>query len=207
MPHVDIHELPMPNWHIPCPQCNHPLNGISEHRCPECGLRFSMDDVAQTFHRFREPTFTGAESPLPDFGLKCKSCHTPLAGAVNHTCPNCERPFAVDEFRPADDWIALSELQRLGLTESHVEGLLAREFIPYRRESDQKWTDVYMGSTLTPMRNLVAREFYFDALHAIAAEVVRISKLGDDDEWTCTNCGDTNPPSFETCWKCSQPQQ
>lgn len=24
----------------------------------------------------------------------------------------------------------------------------------------------------------------------------------EGDEWACTACGETNPPTFDTCWKC-----
>ena len=67
---IDLNTLPIPDWGLICPKCRYPLVGLPAHRCPECGTEFDMADVVQTWHRLRDPRFTGHELPLPDFGLQ-----------------------------------------------------------------------------------------------------------------------------------------
>lgn len=37
--------LPMPDLGALCRECDYPLVGLGEHRCPECGWRFTLDDL------------------------------------------------------------------------------------------------------------------------------------------------------------------
>jgi len=37
--------LPMPDLGAICRECGYLLVGLSEHRCPECGWRFTLDDL------------------------------------------------------------------------------------------------------------------------------------------------------------------
>ncbi len=43
-PLVDPYALPMPDLGLLCRSCDYNLNGVGEHRCPECGRPFSPDD-------------------------------------------------------------------------------------------------------------------------------------------------------------------
>ncbi|MCG8403991.1 MAG: hypothetical protein MI923_02215 [Phycisphaerales bacterium] len=40
----DPNELPVPDLGLRCLGCRYRLVGLSEHRCPECGSTFTMDD-------------------------------------------------------------------------------------------------------------------------------------------------------------------
>jgi DNA-directed RNA polymerase subunit RPC12/RpoP len=33
------------------------------------------------------------ELPVPDWGLRCPGCHSPLAGLPEHRCGTCGKPF------------------------------------------------------------------------------------------------------------------
>ena len=43
-PMFDPHALPVPDLGLACQQCGYPLAGLTEHRCPECGRTFNLDD-------------------------------------------------------------------------------------------------------------------------------------------------------------------
>jgi len=41
----DPNQLPMPDLGLACRECGYPLAHVAEHRCPECGWAFGMDDL------------------------------------------------------------------------------------------------------------------------------------------------------------------
>lgn len=41
----DPNQLPMPDLGILCHACGYPLAHVSAHRCPECGWKFTADDL------------------------------------------------------------------------------------------------------------------------------------------------------------------
>lgn len=41
----DPNQLPMPDLGLVCRDCGYPLAYATEHRCPECGWRFEVDDL------------------------------------------------------------------------------------------------------------------------------------------------------------------
>ncbi|MGE3180639.1 MAG: hypothetical protein AB7N71_03350 [Phycisphaerae bacterium] len=204
MTRVDIYQLPVPAWDLECPNCEHSLNGATLHRCPKCGEAFDVADVIQTWHRLRPPTYVGNESPLPDFGWSCKKCEKPLAGSTNNACQQCGEAIQRPNFIPDGEWITLHDEHTHELSEPHLARLLSREFIPFQRESDLRAIDIYMGGTRNKI--LVPHEFFVDALHAIVAEAHHVQSLGEAPEWSCSRCGESNPPTFEICWKCATPR-
>jgi len=40
----DPHTLPVPDLGFGCRQCGYPLANLSEHRCPECGRAFTLEE-------------------------------------------------------------------------------------------------------------------------------------------------------------------
>ena len=71
---VDLGRLPIPDWDLTCPNCRYALKFLPQHRCPECGTVFEMEEVVTTWARVREPGYCGDELPVPDFGLSCERC-------------------------------------------------------------------------------------------------------------------------------------
>jgi hypothetical protein len=41
----DPNVLPIPDLGLCCPRCRYVLAGLPQHRCPECGLEFEMEDL------------------------------------------------------------------------------------------------------------------------------------------------------------------
>lgn len=39
---------PLPPMSVPCPQCGYDLRGLSEARCPECGTRFTLEQLVRS---------------------------------------------------------------------------------------------------------------------------------------------------------------
>ena len=63
---------------VQCPTCGYDLRGLSECRCPECGLQFDRDDLAQP--RFHRHAYLFEEQPdavLKSFLLTYLRCHRP----------------------------------------------------------------------------------------------------------------------------------
>lgn len=202
MPHVDIHQLPMPNWFLSCPACEYVLNGVSEHRCPECGITFKIEDVVQSWHRLREPVFDGSESPLPDFGLMCALCEKPLVGSRNQQCIHCDNKLRMElQDIPPDRWICLSPRFTAGMDDTLVEMIFQHDYIPYLLESGKQFSEAFLGARPIPRRAYIDRDFIFDALYAIHREYNRLVAHGRY-EWNCKQCNEENPHTFETCWQC-----
>ncbi|MCP4247128.1 MAG: hypothetical protein GY778_08770, partial [bacterium] len=118
---------PIPDLGLTCPECGYLLTGLMEERCPECGKGFSVramledssrdgafcfaDTADPDAHHIkkREPTLSGSERPMPDFGLVCSSCDHPLAGATEANCPRCGEPFALCALVPDRDWLNIAD--------------------------------------------------------------------------------------------------
>lgn len=41
---IDPESLPVPDLGLRCHRCGYPLAGLPEHRCPECGRTFTIDE-------------------------------------------------------------------------------------------------------------------------------------------------------------------
>lgn len=79
----EIHELPIPDWGLRCPRCDHPLAGLREHQCPACALKLDMIGIVSR-HR-----------PIVDIGLRCPECDYLLTGLMSERCPECGHRFLV----------------------------------------------------------------------------------------------------------------
>lgn len=202
---VDLYQLPIPRWDIPCPQCGYSTNGLPSHRCPECGTSFDMAEVTPSWARVREPAYSGWELPLPDFGLYCSACDATLAGATEHTCPACGAPFDPLANRPDERWFDARSLLPDAAAIRAVAQVLQAEYVPYMLRED------FNALGYAHYALLVASEFYFDFLHVVRCghllgpdETDAPSSETDSDaaSWTCSQCGQDNPPNFGICWQC-----
>jgi predicted amidophosphoribosyltransferase len=206
---IDLNILPIPDWGLECPRCRYPLVGLPGHRCPECGTTFDMADVVKSWHRLREPRFTGHELPLPDFGLLCYECRQPLAGARRHACPACGVPFDPEAIRPRRDWFVVDQGMCGDVSLAGLEPLLAAERVPHMRAHGKLLAEIYGVAKIVGSRLLVPAEFYFELLWLIREAEKEIEQVRREPmaPWTCPNCGEEVPGHFKVCWSCEQPRK
>ena len=202
---VDLNRLPIPDWDLTCPGCGYALKFLAQHRCPECGAAFDMEDVAQTWSRVREPRFCGDELPVPDFGLSCERCGGELAGARARQCPHCKAVFDLQDRRPAKSWFTIAPHLFGKLQLSLVEHLLAGDHIPFIHIDSKTVGELYMGGHAVGRKLTVSSEFYFDMCHLLRRtqhEIEQKRQAGEGLEWRCPACGEEVPGHFDLCWNC-----
>lgn len=204
---IDVNQLPIPDFGLTCPQCEYPLRGLPAHRCPECGAALDIPSLIRPWTRLRPPHYTGADRPLPDFGLLCDTCETPLAGALDDACGACGRSFDLDALAPPRQWFILDAALAGPLPIPGVQALLAEENVPHVPVTEKSVAEIYGGHGVLSDRLRVPSEFFFEVLWLLAqakrdAQAAR-DRAGQDD-WTCTNCGEENPGNFDVCWNCEQ---
>ena len=151
--------------------------------------------------------------PVPDLGLVCKGCGYPLAGLSEHRCPECGRSFTLEEYLPRGDWPALIADGESVRATREVVKLLWTYQIPFLEMHDP-WRALsflnVMRDNSEPARIGVPRERYFEAI-----DLLRRQKLNEPmpdppdaptetEDWTCAQCGETNPGNFELCWQCGE---
>lgn len=202
---IDLHQLPIPDWNLHCPQCNYPLRGLSKHRCPECGNAFEIEELIQTWTRLREPRWSGMELPFPDFGLHCGSCREPLAGATHRACPACNTAFDPAAFVPREDWCALERNVYGALTSLGVAALLLQEYVPYLMVNGQSPGETFLGLSRPPAVR-IPREFFLEALWLLRRAAEQLTAVKSQPRWICALCASPNPANFDLCWKCDGPR-
>jgi len=192
--------LPIPQWlDLNCPKCAYPLRGLPEHRCPECGQAFDIDDLVTPSTPLRPPEITSRTRPVPDLGLACGQCDYPLRGLPGDRCPECGEPFDLEDAIPPEPWVEVTggaSSTETMLVFSHLRSL----GIPCMLDDvagslGAKGADVILGDTRKRLR--VRRDYYLDALAAIT-DATKEPGL----PWTCPNCSAEVPGNFEVCWKC-----
>lgn len=219
--HLLASHRPIPDVGLTCPNCDYSLTGLTGSRCPECGVRFSVREMLEDQSSFgafdvtlgdpddhhlkkREPTFTGHERPLPDFGLYCGNCDDPLAGAAADACPGCGKPFDLVDYTGNRGWVAIGRfVPREAMTNART--VLYGAQIPYLIDN-ARLNAVYSGraSFLFGAALRVPREFFFDALYTLMQSC---EPPGDyaGSPWTCPACDEDVPAGFEVCWNCGRP--
>ena len=205
---IDLNQLPIPDWGVECPRCRYPLLGLPSHRCPECGLSFDMSDVVKPWHRLRDPHFTGQELPLPDFGLCCRKCQNPLAGARSRACRSCSEPFDPELIRPRRSWFIVDESLGGDVALAGLEILFSAERVPFARAPGKLLREIYGGGDIIGSRLLVPREFYFEVLWLIRRAALDMQRVREHPEpdWTCPQCREEVPGHFDLCWNCESPR-
>jgi predicted amidophosphoribosyltransferase len=193
-------QLPIPDWlELSCPQCRYLLRGLPEHRCPECGLKFDIDDLITCTTPLRPAEITPATRPVPELGLTCDTCDYPLRGLPGDRCPECGEPFDLAACIPPGAWPSVpaggsaTESQLLFHT-------LRAEGIPCTLEAVSETLSTLYGLTRGCALR-VPRAYYLDALH-----VIRRREATESPPWTCPDCGEEVPGNFEVCWKCQTPR-
>ncbi|MFW6060913.1 MAG: hypothetical protein ACODAQ_12100, partial [Phycisphaeraceae bacterium] len=149
--------------------------------------------------------------PVPDLGLGCKRCGYPLAGLTEHRCPECGRPFTLEEYLPRGDWPALiAGGEEVRATVETIR-LLHTYQIPFVEMADPlqaALAHVWPAVNRQAPRLGVPRERYFEAI-----DLIRRQRFGEAmpqppapperaEEWRCAQCDEVNPPNFEICWNC-----
>ena len=196
--------LPIPHWlDINCPKCAYPLRGLPEHRCPECGHAFIIDDLVKPSTPLRPPEITAHTRPVPDLGLTCRKCDNPLKGLPGDCCRECGQPFNLTDFIPPEPWGEVSG--RATSTEtllifSHLRSLgIPCTLDDMSAPLGTRGADVILGDTRKLLR--VRRDYYLDALAAITQAT---SQPGMP--WICPHCREEVPGNFDICWKCQHPK-
>lgn len=202
---IDLAQLPIPDWGLTCPDCHYQLRGLPSHRCPECGRPIAIEELIGPWTRLRDPRFTGHESPLPDFGLRCPSCQQPLAGARDFACPHCAAAFNPEAWRPAKTWFILDADLCGTLPIAGVQAMLAAESVPYFPMMEMTLSEIYGGQSIMVTRLRVPSEFYFEVrwlLERARQEMQAVRAAGEQAQWRCPHCGQGNPAHFDVCWNC-----
>ncbi len=205
MEHEDYRSLPIPQWlDLSCPRCEYPLRGLPEHRCPECGAEFRIDDLVTPTTPLRPPRITPETRPVPAIGLHCGHCDTLLDDCVGDRCPACGYPFDVAEAIPQDPWVDISA--GLDVTEARlIFARLRDDGIPCFHQRISRGLEPVTGEIPSDARGVilrVRRDYYLDALHVIST-----LRAPDAPAWQCPQCGEEVPGNFEICWKCLAPRE
>lgn len=206
---VDIEQLPIPDWGLTCPRCGYALRGLTRHRCPECGSALFMREIIQPWTRLRGPMFTGYELPIPDFNLTCMQCGRSAAGWSSRACPQCGTAFDPAAYLPESKWFRVDAEIRGVLLEPVAEVLLAERQIPHFTRGDRTLPGIILGQVGEAAQLMSPSEFYFEVRFVLWSENRRIlSEAGGPDqrEWTCGDCGESSPATFDLCWNCQTPR-
>lgn len=202
---IAFDQLPIPEWDLCCPHCAYPLRGLPSHRCPECGHYVDIEQIVRPWHRLRPPRFTGAELPVPDFGLGCTDCGRAVAGLASHVCPGCGREFDLQRYGPAKAWFVLDHRLTGELAIPGVQSILGAEHVPHFPVGELTVAEIYGGRSMTVTALHVPAEFFFEVLwllQRIRSEVRASRGAGARPPWSCPSCGEENPGNFELCWSC-----
>lgn len=193
-------QLPIPAWlDLNCPRCSYPLRGLPEHRCPECGLRFDIEQLLTTATPLRPPRIGPDTRPVPDLGLLCARCDSSLRGVREDRCPACGEPFDLAAAIPDDVWPDLTT--GLGPLEGELIFAHLRDAgIPCRLARLGGRMDAILGhGAIGPGGAVlrVRRDYYLDALHVL-------QNIPDPElpSWRCDRCGECVPGNFDVCWNC-----
>lgn len=159
-----------PDWErigfeVPCGRCGQDLHGLTEPRCPRCGLDFDWDEV------------------LPVERLRCPQCDYHLLGLNTPRCPECGQPFSWEEVLNTARASA-ARLFEFGWRTEPVRsflrtGLLAA-FRPRRLWSHY---DVHQPPQLGPLLTLVVLQWLIFALGYPAVGLVAKPVMDQIARW------------------------
>ena len=157
--------------------------------------------------------FDSTQLPVPDLGFRCKTCGYPLARLTEHKCPECGKPFALEDYIPSGRVPMLIAGGEQAIATPDVIELLDRYGIPHVEQTG------YMSSLFGNLRLFqtgragpicVPRDRYLEAIDLIRRQrfdepMPQPSAPPSEQPWTCPHCHERNPPRFEVCWHCGKP--
>ena len=152
------------------------------------------------------PRYTGAELPIPDFGLACAECGCPLAGWTRFECPDCATPVDLPAMLPDKPMICVYRAPQWDQGRM-VKLILDTNNVPCRLANDalaHAYGEIPMLTGYNEV--LVPRSHYFDALYTLRHDWPEGPAVSAD-EWSCPECGERCPGTFELCWNCSAERQ
>ena len=146
--------------------------------------------------------------PVPDLGLRCLECQYQLTGLMSHRCPECGRPFTMDEHIPAGDWPIVRVEGKVVLVTDAVMDIMWAAQIPNLPVTQNAMSLYGLSKELAgPPQLSVARASYWDTVHLLTrharGEALDLQPPVDAADWTCTTCNESNPGNFEVCWQCN----
>ncbi len=158
-----------------------------------------------------KPMFDPDALPVPDLGFACPDCGYPLAGLTEHRCPECGRPFELEQFIPAGEFPPLIAGGRFVTATDDVLMLMRTYQIPVveLRSAVRTVFGGLMPGGHEGVRIAVPRSRYLEAIDLIR-RMEQYEPLppppdaaaGADSPWVCDFCGEENPPTFGLCWNC-----
>lgn len=167
-------------------------------------------------HRLRDgPWYNGVMTldphalPVPDLGLRCRTCGYLLAGLPQHRCPECGIEFNLDDHIPPGDFpTVIFDGSPVLLTPEIMKLLHTYQIVYMQRKGPME--AIYTGnlSLAGRVELAVSRESYFEVI-----DLLRRRRLGlllppppidraDAPAWICRACGESCPGNFEVCWQC-----
>jgi hypothetical protein len=157
-------------------------------------------------------SFDPYDLPIPDLGLRCLNCGYLLAGLPSHRCAECGRAIDLDEHIPKGDWPDVIVDGAEAILTRETMDLLTGYQIPFMEsQSNLSMTYAMRPSPFGRSRLAVPRHRYFEVI-----DLLRRQQQGEPmpppppdtsylPEWSCNQCGEDNPGSFEICWHCGRP--
>ncbi len=150
--------------------------------------------------------------PVPDLGLRCRTCSYLLAGLPQHRCPECGNRFEIDDHIPPGDFptVIVDGSPVLATTEV-IELLRKYQIVFMQRKGPME--AIYSGnlSLAGRVELAVSRECYFDVIDLLRRQRAGLPMppqpvdRSDAAEWHCKVCGEHCPGNFELCWSCGAP--
>ncbi len=149
--------------------------------------------------------------PVPDLGLCCLKCGYGLAGLASHRCPECGKPFTMEEHIPEGDFPVVIFRGKEVTDSPDVVELLKRYSIPH---VFLMWPGQTMFGSLATSeakrRVGVPRASYFRVIdllrrQALGEEMPPADGAIERPAWTCAACEEENPGTFDVCWNCGRP--
>lgn len=146
--------------------------------------------------------------PIPNLGLRCLGCGYILNGLPSHRCPECNREVVLDEYVPPGDFPIVILNGKEVILNDQVKEIMRRAGILFMANLPPPEAIFGVGQTSALTQRLaVERSRYLESIHWLrhfneTGEMPLDSRPTGTD-WTCSQCGEENPASFELCWNCS----
>ena len=152
--------------------------------------------------------------PVPDLGFSCRRCGYALANLPEHRCPECGRPFTLEEYIPAGHApVLIAGGEQVRATPNVIE-LFRTYQIPYVERPGP--FEAVLGPIRLSRREQAApigvpRDHYLEAIDLIRRQMLDepmpeppTAAPDQATDWACPACAELNPANFEFCWNCGE---